>query len=75
MPKASVKGGVIIDGRRIEAIIPAELVKLYQGKPRIVLGKLEWYGIHPLPIDALVPALRGLSKEFDIVAVPKGMMG
>ncbi len=75
MPKGSVKGGVIVDGRMFEVTIPAELLKLYQGKPRIVLGRLEWYGIHPLPIEVLAPELRTLGRQFEIFAVPKGMMG
>lgn len=73
MPK-SVRGGVIIEGNTIEATVPEELVKVFRGKPRVVLGKLEWYGIHPLPIDVLAPDLRGLGKDFEIFAVPKGMV-
>ena len=65
-------GGIIIEG--LDFSIPKEMIKLFKDRPRVVWKKVEWFGIHPLPPEALTSELKGLLKEFDIVAVPKGMI-
>ena len=67
------KGGGSTDPGTLDIVIPPELEKLYGGKPRLLLKRLEWYGIHPLPLDVLGPEIRALTKDYDIIAVPKSM--
>ena len=66
-------GGIIIDA--LDFTIPAEMIKVFRDRPRIIWRKVEWFGIHPIPIDALPSELKNVSKDFDILAVPKGMIG
>lgn len=73
-PKKSVKGGIIIDGRTVDFSIPREFVEIFDGRPRVIIKKLEWYGIHPLPVDMLSPQLRDMSKDYEFIAVPREML-
>ncbi len=73
--KGTVSRIILVDGAMAEVSIPKELVAIYDGRPRVLLEKLEWAGIHPLPIDVLSPELRSLSRSYEIVAIPKGMLG
>lgn len=67
--RTTVRRGGVVD-----VTIPKALLNVYRQKPRMVFKKLEWYGIHPLPIDALRPELRELAKDYDVIAVPKAML-
>ncbi len=70
----AVAGGVIIDGETLDLQIPDEFVTIFKGRPRVLLKKLEWYGIHPLPPELLAGELRNIAKNYMIIAVPKQMI-
>ena len=72
--KKSVAGGIFIDGSTADFAIPKRLVEIYDGKPRVIFKKLEWYGIHPIPIDVLSPELRPLARDYEFMAIPKKML-
>jgi hypothetical protein len=73
-PKKSVKGVVVTDGRTLDMRIPASVIKVFKGEPRLILKKLEWYGIHPIPVEMLSRELRAMKKDYVFMAVPKKMM-
>lgn len=72
--KRSVKGVIIVDGRTLDMRIPVNVIETFKGEPRLILKKLEWYGIHPIPIEMLSRELRGMNKDYVFMAVPKEMM-
>lgn len=73
-PRKSARGVIITEGRTLDTTVPADLVKLFNGRPRILMKRLEWFGIHPLPAAVLSPELRKLQDRFEIIAVPKSMV-
>lgn len=72
--KGSVKGVVVTDGRTLDMRIPMNVIEMFKGEPRLILKKLEWYGIHPVPIEMLSRELRAMNKDYVFMAVPKEMM-
>lgn len=72
--ESRLKGGVITDGKGITIRIPEKIVKIFEGEPRIVFKKLEWYGIHPLGPHMLSRELQEIMQDYDIIAVPKEMV-
>jgi hypothetical protein len=64
----------VVEGQTLDLQIPAELIAVFKGRPRIVFKKLEWYGIHPLPPELLTGELKNLAKDYTVIAVPKQMM-
>ncbi len=72
--KSSLKGGVIIEGKTLDIRIPEGVIKAFNGEPRILFKKLEWYGIHPIPIDLLSDKLKGMNKDYTFIAVPNQML-
>lgn len=72
--KSSVKGGVIIDSKTLDVRFPKKVIEIFKGEPRVILKKLEWYGIHPVPMRMLSRELQGMGKDYMFIAVPNEMM-
>jgi len=70
----SVKGGIIIDGKTLDIRLPKNVSEIFKGTPRLILKRVEWYGIHPLPMHMLSRELQGMGKDYMFIAVPKEMM-
>lgn len=68
------KGVIIVDGNTLDVRIPKGVIDIFKGEPRIILKKLEWYGIHPLPPELLSNELKTMGKDYTFIAVPKEMM-
>ena len=71
--KKSVKR-VVTSANTLDMRIPKNVIEAFRGEPRLIFKKLEWYGIHPIPIHMLSRELRGMNKNYMIVAVPREMM-
>jgi hypothetical protein len=70
----SAKGTIVTDGQTLDMRIPKKVINLFKGEPRLILKKLEWYGIHPIPIQMLSKELKAMNKDYLIMAVPRKMM-
>jgi hypothetical protein len=72
--KRSVKGVIIVNGKTLDMRIPKNVIDIFKGEPRLIFKKLEWYGIHPIPIQMLSKQLQAMNKDYLIMAVPREIM-
>ncbi|MCK4790366.1 MAG: hypothetical protein KAV87_41900 [Desulfobacteraceae bacterium] len=72
--ESSVKGVIITDGKTLDIRLPKNVSEIFKGTPRLILKRVEWYGIHPLPMELLSRELQGMGKDYMFIAVPKEMM-